>query len=259
MSDAVVLEKRGAVAWITLNRPDALNAINEQVRAALPQCIREADADPDVLVIVLRGAGKRGFCAGADIKEFAEVASPAEYRQSRVHDSWIRAFDEARKPIIASIHGYCLGGGLEIALACDLRIAARDAVFGLPETGLGIITGVGGSQRLARVVGVGLALDLILTGERIDGERAKAIGLVSRLSDAANLAADTEALADRIAGKAPLATVFAKEAVRKGTELELSAGMRFEVGLLSLLLNTEDRLEAARAFKEKRAPKFSGR
>ncbi len=259
MSDAVLMERRGAVAWITLNRPEALNAINVEVREALPRLLREADADPQVRVIVLRGAGARGFCAGADIKEFVRVDSPADYRQSRVHDSWIRPFDEARKPIVASIHGYCLGGGMEIALACDIRIAARDAVFGLPETGLGVITGVGGSQRLARVLGMGLALDLILTGERIDAARAQAIGLVSRLSEPAALAADTEALAARIAAKAPLATMFAKEAVRKGRDLELAAGMRMEVGLLSLLLNTEDRLEAARAFAEKRAPDFSGR
>jgi enoyl-CoA hydratase/carnithine racemase len=259
VSDAVLMERRGAVAWITLNRPEALNAINVEVREALPRLLREADADPQVRVIVLRGAGARGFCAGADIKEFVRVDSPADYRQSRVHDSWIRPFDEARKPIVASIHGYCLGGGMEIALACDIRIAARDAVFGLPETGLGVITGVGGSQRLARVLGMGLALDLILTGERIDAARAQAIGLVSRLSEPAALAADTEALAARIAAKAPLATMFAKEAVRKGRDLELAAGMRMEVGLLSLLLNTEDRLEAARAFAEKRAPDFSGR
>jgi enoyl-CoA hydratase/carnithine racemase len=259
MGEAVLLEKSGAVALITLNRADALNAINGEMREALPRAIRDADADPAIRVVVLRGAGPRAFCAGADIKEFAPVDSSAEYRQSRVHDSWIRAFDEARKPIVASIHGYCLGGGLEIALACDIRIAARDAVFGFPETGLGILTGVGGSQRIARVLGLGLALDLILTGERIGAERAQAIGLVSRLVEPDTLGEATRKLAETIAAKAPLATMFAKEAVRRGRELELSAGMRLEVGLLSLLLNTEDRLEAARAFKEKRAPRFAGR
>jgi len=255
----VLLEKTGAVACITLNRPEAMNAINAAMREALPRCLREAEVDPEVRVLVLRGAGERAFCAGADIKEFTRVDSPVEYRQSRVHESWIRAFDEARKPIIASIHGHCLGGGLEIALACDLRIATRGATFGLPETGLGIMTGVGGSQRLSRVVGLGVALDLILAGERIGAERAYEIGLVSRLTDPEKLAEDTRTLAERIASKAPLATVFAKEAVRKGSEMELGAGMRLEVDLLTHLLNTEDRLEAARAFKEKRPPRFVGR
>jgi len=244
---------------VTLNRPDALNAISAEMREALPRAIRDADQDETVRVIVVRGAGPRAFCAGADIKEFAPVASPAEYRQSRVHGSWIRGFDEARKPVVASIHGFCLGGGLEIALACDIRIAARDAVFGFPETGLGIMTGVGGSQRIVRVLGLGLALDLVLTGERIGAERAHQVGLVSRLVEPEGLADATRALAETIAAKAPLATVFAKEAVRKGSELELGAGMKLEVDLLSLLLNTEDRLEAARAFKEKRKPAFKGR
>ena len=125
MSDAVLLEKRGAVAWITLNRPEAMNSINESVRELLPACVQSADADPEVRVIVVRGAGERAFCAGADIKEFVAVDQPADYRLKRVHASWIRPFDEAVKPIIASIQGFCLGGGLEIALACDLRIAAR--------------------------------------------------------------------------------------------------------------------------------------
>jgi enoyl-CoA hydratase/carnithine racemase len=259
MSEVVLYEKSGAVGWVTLNRPDALNAISMEVREALPRAIRDADADPEVRVIVLRGAGPRAFCAGADIKEFAPVDSPAEYRQSRVHESWIAAFDEARKPIVASIHGFCLGGGLEIALACDIRIAARDAVFAFPETGLGIMTGVGGSQRIARIVGQGVALDLILTGERIGAERAYQLGLVSRLAEPGALADATRALAETIAAKAPMATMFAKEAVRKGRELELGAGMRMETGLLSLLLNTEDRIEAARAFKEKRRPSFKGK
>jgi enoyl-CoA hydratase/carnithine racemase len=259
MSAAVLMEKAGAVAWITLNRPDAMNAINNEVREDLPRLVREADADPEVRVIVVRGAGPRAFCAGADIKEFAPVASPAVYRQARVNDNWIRPFDEARKPIIASIHGFCLGGGFEIALACDLRIAARDATFGFPETGLGIIPGIGGTQRAARVAGLGLALDLVLTGERIPAERAHAMGIVSRLTEPAALGDETRALAEKIAAKAPLATMLAKEAVKKGYELELAAGLRLEIDLHTHLVNTEDRLEAARAFKEKRPPRFTGK
>jgi enoyl-CoA hydratase/carnithine racemase len=259
MSETVLLEAADGVAWITLNRPEALNALNMAMREALPSAIRSAESDPAVRVMVLRGAGDRAFCAGADIKEFGEVPSPPDYRQSRVHESWIRAFDEARKPILASIHGHCLGGGLEIALACDIRIAAEDAVFGFPETGLGIMTGVGGSQRLPRVVGMGQALDMMLTGERIPASRAQAIGLVTRLVAREALPQATAELAARLAARPPLAMAFAKEAVRAATDLPLRDGLRLEVDLLTLLLNTEDRLEAARAFREKRPPRFTGR
>jgi enoyl-CoA hydratase/carnithine racemase len=255
----VLLDIADGIAWVTLNRPEAMNAVSAAMRQELPAAIRAAEADASVRVLVLRGAGPRAFCAGADIKEFVEVPQPADYRQSRVHDSWIAAFDAARKPILASIHGVCLGGGLEIALACDIRIAAEDASFALPETGLGIMTGIGGSQRLPRVVGMGAALDMILTGERIAGTRAREIGLVTRVVPAAELAAATEALARHLASRPPMAMAFAKEAVRGAMDLPLRDGMRLEVDLLTLLLNTEDRLEAARAFREKRAPSFTGR
>jgi enoyl-CoA hydratase/carnithine racemase len=259
MSEPVLLEVADRIAWITLNRPDAMNALNTAVREALPRAIRTAEADPEVRVLVLRGAGERAFCAGADIKEFVAVDSPPQLRQSRVHESWIRAFDEARKPVIASIHGVCLGGGLEISLACDIRIAADDALIGLPETGLGIMTGVGGSQRLPRVVGLGAALDMMLTGERISAARAREIGLVTRVVPRAELHAATTALAAHLAARPPMAMAFAKEAVRSAMDLPLREGMRLEVDLLTLLLNTEDRLEAASAFREKRPPNFSGR
>jgi enoyl-CoA hydratase/carnithine racemase len=255
----VLLSVEGAIAWITLNRPEARNALNTAVRAELAAAIRAAEADPAVRVLVLRGAGEHGFCAGADIKEFVEVPSPAAFRQSRAHDSWIRPFDEARKPIIASIHGHCLGGGLEVALACDIRIASEDAVFALPETGLGVITGVGGSQRLPRVIGMGAALDMILTGERIPAARAFAMGLVSRLVARDALAAATAELAARIAARPPMAIAYAKEAVRAAMDLPLRDGMKLEIDLSALLMNTEDRLEAARAFREKRPPNFTGR
>lgn len=259
MTEPVLLDIADNIAWITLNRPDAMNALNTAVREALPRAIRAAEADPTVRVLVLRGAGDRAFCAGADIKEFVEVPSPPDYRQQRVHDSWIAAFDQARKPIVASIHGICLGGGLEVALACDIRIAAEDALIGLPETGLGIMTGVGGSQRLPRVVGLGVALDMMLTGERISAARAREIGLVTRVVPRAELHAATAKLAAHLAARPPMAMAFAKEAVRSALDLPLRDGMRLEVDLLTLLLNTEDRLEAARAFREKRPPNFTGR
>jgi enoyl-CoA hydratase/carnithine racemase len=255
----VLTETRDRITFVTLNRPEAMNALSMQLRAELAAAMRAAEADAEVRVVVLRGAGDRAFCAGADIKEFVEVPSPPAYRQARVPESWITPFDLTRKPIIASIHGFCLGGGLEVALACDIRIAAEDAQFGLPETGLGIMTGVGGSQRLPRMVGLAQALDMILTGDRIDGKRAREIGLVTRVVPRADLAAETEALALRLAARPPTAMAFAKEAVRAAQDLPLRDGMRLEVDLLTHLLNTEDRLEAARAFREKRKPHFTGR
>ncbi|HEY0297392.1 MAG TPA: enoyl-CoA hydratase/isomerase family protein [Bordetella sp.] len=259
MSGTVITEVRDGVAWLTLNRPEALNAINEAVRAELPAALAAADAREDVRVVVLRGAGPRAFCVGADIKEFSAVGSALAWRQQRAHRHWISAFDRVVKPTIAAVHGHCLGGGLEIALACDIRIAADDASFGFPETGHGIIPGAGGTQRITRLLGQGVALDLVLTGERIDAARALAMGLVSRVAPAAGLAELAAAVAARIAERPPLAVQFAKEAVRAGAELPLAAGLRYETDLSAHLINTEDRLEAARAFREKRKPVFTGR
>ncbi|MBO9353543.1 enoyl-CoA hydratase/isomerase family protein [Bordetella petrii] len=258
MTDAVLVHIEDAVAWITLNRPDALNAINDDVRRLLPEAVAKADANPQVRVIVVRGAGPRAFCVGADIKEFGTAPQPAAYRQARVHHHWITAFDRALKPVIAAVHGHCLGGGLEIALACDIRIAATNATFGLPETGHGIIPGAGGTQRITRVLGMGVALDLVLTGERLDAERALAMGLVSRLAAPEALQQAAGDLARHIAARPPLAMQFAKEAVRGGAELPLADGMRLESDLSAHLVDTQDRQEAARAFQEKRPPRYTG-
>jgi len=259
MNDTVTTHIDGAVAWITLNRPDAMNAINNDVRVALPNAIDTADANPDVRAIVLRGSGPRAFCVGADIKEFAAVDAPAMYRQERVHHHWIAAFDRATKPLIAAIHGYCLGGGLEIALACDIRIAATDATFGLPETGHGIIPAAGGTQRITRVLGMGVALDMVLTGQRVDARHALSLGLVSRLAEPDALEELSRGLAQGIAERPPLAIQFAKEAIKTSTDTHLAAGMRHEIDLFTHLINTEDRQEAAQAFREKRPPAFKGK
>jgi enoyl-CoA hydratase len=256
---AVLVERKGAVAWITLNRPDVLNTINADIRTQLSKAIRDADGDPEVRVLVVNGAGPRAFSAGADIKAFADASgSLVESRQSRAHEHWIDAFENARKPIVASIHGYCLGGGLEIALACDIRIASDDASFALPEVSRGTMPGSGGTQRLARVIGLGRALDMLLSAERIDAAEAFRIGLVSRLVPRANLTEATQKLAELIACHAPIAVMFAKEAMRKGTDPNFKTGMKLEADLSSLLLSTEDRKEAGAAFREKRKPNFKG-
>jgi enoyl-CoA hydratase/carnithine racemase len=254
-----LLERRNAIAWLTLNRPEALNTINTAMRAVLGDALREADADAEVRVIVLRGAGTRAFCAGADIKEFANVMTPAAKRQALLVRSWSEALAQVRKPLIASIHGFCLGGGLEIAMACDIRIVAPDATLGFPEVSLGILTGAGGSQNLLRTVGLGKAMDLMLTAERIDGKEAHRLGIVTRVAASAeSLAAETEALAEKIAGMAPLAAMFAKEVLKKGQDVDLSSARALEADLVSMLLATDDCKEAVLAFREKRKPVFTG-
>jgi enoyl-CoA hydratase/carnithine racemase len=256
---AVQIERVNRVGWIILNRPGQINAINLALRRETQQALDLLDKDPDIGAIVIRGMGERGFCAGADIKSQADASSLPALRDGMT-PGWIETLDKVRKPVIAAIHGYCLGGGLEISMACDIRIAAPNAVFGLPETGLGLIPGGGGTQRLPRIVGLGRALDLLLTGDRIDAAEAHRIGLVSRLSTSnESLIEEVQALAERIAAKPATATAYAKEAARDGLELTLEAGLKLEKDLFVLLMSTEDRKEAAAAFKEKRPPVFRGR
>jgi enoyl-CoA hydratase/carnithine racemase len=254
--DEVTWEHSGGIAAITLNRPRVVNAINARVREQLPRAVTAAEQDNDVRVILIRGAGPKGFCGGADITEFEAPASALAARTIRQTVTWIDVLAQARKPTVAAIHGYCLGGGLEIALACDIRIAAQDATFGMPEIGLAIIPGAGGTQRLPRVVGLSSALRLILTGERIDATAALRMGLVSEVVAADELSVRAGSLAAGIARHAPQALAFAKEAVRQGSELPMADGLRLERDLSAVLMTTADRLEAAAAFREHRDPIF---
>nr|WP_283771547.1 enoyl-CoA hydratase/isomerase family protein [Chelatococcus sp. YT9] len=253
------MHRQDAVGIITLNRPQRINAINEEIREGLPAVLGELDNDPDVRAIVIHGGRGRGFCAGADITERRAPMTPVATRRWLMSSAWIDAFDRCATPVIAAIHGFCMGGGLEIALASDIRIASSDAVFSLPETGLGLIPGAGGTQRLGRILGLGRALDLLLTGSKVDAAEAHRIGLVTRLSaDPKALLDDALALAGQIAARAPAATLYVKEAARAGADLHISAGMALERSLFALLTGTEDRAEAARAFSEKRPPRFVG-
>ncbi len=256
---AILVETRGKVAVVTLNRPEVINAFNDAIRKGLPQILRELDADAAISAIVLTGAGERGFCAGADIKERRSVGAPVAERKRLMPATWIEALDGVAKPVIAAIHGICLGGGTELALACDIRVAARNARFGLPEVALGLIPGGGGTQRLPRLIGLGPALDLLLTGDRVDAERAHRLGLVTRLVDTADDAL-TEALrvAELIASRPPTAIAYVKEAARSGMDMDMANGLRLEKSLFALLMSTADRTEAASAFREKRPPNFTG-
>ncbi len=259
MTAEVLYEVRDQVAWITLNRPQAMNAISETIRADIPKVLAQAEADDDVRVIVFSGAGERAFCAGADVKGFNAVGSLVKHRQGRAHTHWILAFDRVRKPMIAAIHGYCLGGGLEIAMACDIRMAAEGSKFGLPEVSRGTLPGSGGTQRLARLVGLGRALDIALSADHVSAADALQMGLISRLVPRAELMSAAEALAKRIAAHAPLSVLLVKEAVRGSLDTDLATGLRIEADLSTLIASTEDRVEAGAAFREKRKPNFKGR
>jgi enoyl-CoA hydratase/carnithine racemase len=247
------------VATVTLNRPDVHNAMNEAMRRDLTRCFDAIAVDEDVKVVVVTGAGERAFSAGADIREFVEPLVPVRFREQRRRLDFRQAMDRCWQPIIAAVNGFALGGGLELALACDIRIAAAGATLGLTEVNLAIIPGGGGTQRLPRLIGRGKALELILTGARIPADEALRIGLVERVVPGGEALKAATELARSMAAKAPVALRYAKEAIVKGLELPLADGLRLEGDLSTLLRTTEDRLEGAKAFLEKRPPRWTGR
>ena len=260
MKYATILhEAADGVVTITLNRPEVHNAMNEQMRQELTRCFGDVATSDEARVVVVTGAGDRAFSGGADIREFVEPQVPVRFRESRKRVDFRQAMDRCPQPIIAAIRGYALGGGLELALACDIRIASEDAQLGLTEVNLAIIPGGGGTQRLPRLIGRGRALEMILTGARIDAREAWRIGLVERVVPAADVLASARELARTLAEKAPVALRYAKEAVVKGLELPLADGLRLENDLATLLRTTEDRVEGAKAFLEKRKPRFTGK
>jgi enoyl-CoA hydratase len=248
----------GGVAAVTLDRPDVLNAMNDGMRRELTRCFSDLAGRDDVRAIVVAGAGERAFSAGADIREFVEPLVPVRFREQRRRLDFRQVMDRCPQPIIAAIRGYALGGGLELALACDIRIAGEDAQLGLTEVNLAIIPGGGGTQRLPRLVGRGKALEMILTGARLPAAEALRIGLVERVVAPDQVLPAAMELARSLADKAPVALRYAKEAVVKGLELPLADGLRLEGDLSTLLRTTEDRLEGARAFLEKRRPRWQG-
>jgi enoyl-CoA hydratase len=257
--ETIVYTVEEQVATITLNRPDVHNAQNDTLRREMYQAFSGLITDDDVKVIVVTGAGDRAFSAGADIREFVEPASPTQLRERRKRIEYRAMMDRCPQPIIAAINGFALGGGLELALACDIRIAAENATLGLTEVNLAIIPGGGGTQRLPRLVGKGKALEMILTGARIPAAEALRIGLVERVVPTGEALKAATELARTIAEKAPIALRYAKEAVVKGLGMALEDGLRLEGDLSTLLRTTEDRLEGAKAFLEKRKPRWAGK
>ena len=256
--ETLLLDRRERVAIITINRPDKRNALNIKTREEGAALLDQLRTDDSVGVVVITGAGNKAFIAGADIAEFAGRTANVQ-REVMLSRSLFTAIDTFPKPIIAMINGYCLGGGCELAMACDIRIASETASFGQPEINLGIIPGGGGTQRLTRLVGEGKAMELILTGEIIDAKTAFAIGLVNHVVPADHLEAKTMELAGRIADKGPIALRLAKEAVKLASRSNLDEGLKREIDLFALCFATEDKDEGVAAFLEKRKPVFKGR
>jgi enoyl-CoA hydratase len=246
------------LATITIHRPDKLNALNAAVLSDLDRAFRQARGDAAVRGIILTGAGDRSFVAGADIQQFPELDALDGHRFALRGQAVFNRIEELSKPVVAAVNGFALGGGCELAMACHLRVAAENAVFGQPEVNLGIIPGYGGTQRLPRLVGLGLATELILTGDRIAAQRAYEIGLVNRVVPADDLLATAKDLLRTIAAKGPLAISFALEALR-ASDQPLREGLRHEAALFGQTCATEDATEGATAFLERREPDFKGR
>lgn len=246
------------IATITIDRPEKRNALSGEVRHELLMALDAVSADEHVRVVVLTGAGDKAFVAGADIGEFAD-RTPLEQRAAMAGRRVFDAVAACPKPTIASINGVALGGGCELAMACDLRIATRSARLGQPEVRLGILPGGGGTQRLPRLVGAGRAMRLIMTGELIDAVEAERIGLVDQVVDDGELADRTRELASHLAAQSPVALRLIKDAVRAAAELPLQAGLAYERELFITAFASDDRTEGVAAFLEKRQPAFRGR
>jgi enoyl-CoA hydratase len=255
----VIVARDGAVATITVNRPAVRNALNDATLVAIDTAVAALDADPEVRVILLTGAGDKAFIAGADINELSRATAVTGRTLALRGQGVFDRIAAAGKPIIAVINGFCLGGGCELALACTFRFAADSAEIGQPEINLGIIPGYGGSQRLPRLIGRDRALDLILTGRRVPAAEALALGLVTRVYPAATLRAEALAFARELAAKAPIAVRLALDAVRAGLEQPLAEALAHEAALFGLASATDDMREGTRAFLEKRPAQFTGR
>ncbi|HWG92053.1 MAG TPA: enoyl-CoA hydratase-related protein [Candidatus Thermoplasmatota archaeon] len=254
----LVVERDGPLGTITINRPKALNALNSETLSELVQAVHELDLDAHVQVICVTGAGEKSFVAGADISEMANMGAIAATEHARRGQEAVSTLENARKPTIAAVNGFALGGGLELALACDLRIASENAVVGLPEVTLAVIPGFGGTQRLARIVGEGRAKELVFTGRKVKADEAFQMGLVNKVVPLANLKTEIKALAESIAANGPVAVRTAKRVIRAGLDADLTTGLAIEREAFGGCFATEDQKEGMKAFLEKRKAGFKG-
>ena len=257
--DNVRLERDGHLAVVTVDRPSKLNALDDGTIAELDGCIAELSDDQDIGAIVLTGAGEKAFVAGADISVLGRQGVVDGRDNALRGQALTRRIENSPKPVIAAINGYALGGGLELALACDMRFASSNARLGLPETSLGIIPGYGGTQRLPRLVGMGRALQMILTGDPVDAEEALRIGLVNAVFEPGELLIETKAIARRVVSRGPTAVALAKQAALRGAQLSLTEGLAVEADLFGIISSTAEMKEGMAAFLEKREPSWKHR
>jgi enoyl-CoA hydratase len=257
--ETIIYEKNNSIAFVTLNRPKVLNALNRITLDGLRAAFEDARDDVSIRGVILTGMGDKSFIAGADINEVATDTPVQAEEKTRRGQDLMNLIENLGKPVVAAVNGFALGGGCEAALACTIRLAAPNAKFGLPEVKLGIMPGYGGTQRLPRLVGKGVALQLILSGAMIDANEAYRIGLVNEVVPQAELIDRAQAVLNQISANAPLSVKYVLEAVNRGMETNLAGGLVLESTFVALCTSTEDKKEGTSAFLEKRAPEFQGR
>lgn len=255
----VLFEKRDFIGFVTLNRPEALNAFNYESLLQLQEIVQEIRHDRGVRIVLITGAGEKAFSVGADLKERIRLSPEDVMRNVYKIGEVFSEVSELPQPTIAAMNGYAFGGGMELALACDFRLAVKDTKMGLTETSLGIIPGAGGTQRLPRLIGESKALELILTARRISAEEAEKIGLINKVLDSSELMNESIKLAKEMLANAPIALQQAKFAVRQGMSVDLNTGLKIERKAYEVTIPTEDRKEALQAFSEKRKPNYQGK
>jgi len=255
----VIYEIENSTAVITISRPKALNALNRDTLNELIDCFNKIEEDSSIMAVIITGAGEKSFIAGADISYMNEFNALEGRDFGSLGHKVMRAIEVCSRPVIAAVNGFALGGGCELALACDIRIASENAKFGQPEVNLGVIPGFGGTQRLPRLIGKGLASELLFTGDIIDAQEADRIGLVNRVVALDQLMAECKKIAHKIAMRGPVAVRICKEAVRDGMEMDLARACRHEADLFGVCFASQDQKEGMKAFLEKREPSFSGK
>lgn len=251
----VLLEKEGNIAVVTINRPKALNALNSETLKELDLVIANLEEDDSIYAVILTGAGEKAFVAGADITEMKDLNAIQGRKFSILGNKVFRRLENLEKPVIAAISGFALGGGCELSMSCDIRIASEKAKFGQPETGLGITPGFGGTQRLARIVGLGKAKELIYTGAIIKADEAYRIGLVNKVVPLEELMNEAKAMANTIAKQAPVAVTLSKIAINRGMQVDIDTALSYEAEVFGECFSTEDQKEGMTAFVEKRSEK----